>query len=172
MPLMGNTLESFEQSAKDASATVEVVHEADLNNAILSASEPPVVGTALRNDDIEFPDEINTDPNRRDLTSAKTGVTRAIGGIAEYGSLLLRIEDSVSEYLSLLPDRHVIVIKEGDIVPVMDQAIEIVAPLFREERADIIVATGPSGTADMGEFVQGAHGPSEVHIIVVRETGR
>jgi len=29
------------------------------------------------------------------------------------------------------------------------------------------MATGPSATGDMGALVQGVHGPSEVHVIVV-----
>ncbi|TKX83368.1 hypothetical protein EXE43_24625, partial [Halorubrum sp. SS5] len=34
---------------------------------------------------------------------------------------------------------------------------------------DVVFATGPSATADMGGLVHGAHGPKEVHVVLLRE---
>jgi L-lactate dehydrogenase complex protein LldG len=40
-------------------------------------------------------------------------------------------------------------------------------PRCREDGTDVIVATGPSATADMGALVTGAHGPKAVHAVLV-----
>jgi len=34
---------------------------------------------------------------------------------------------------------------------------------------DVILATGPSATADMGDLVLGAHGPRAVHALLLED---
>jgi L-lactate dehydrogenase complex protein LldG len=102
------------------------------------------------------------------LDAATTGVTAAGLAIADYGSLLLRATPDGSEPVSLFPDLHVAVLRASDIVPDMETALSRFGEDCRDRRQSAIVATGPSATADMGALVRGAHGPTEVHVVVVR----
>jgi L-lactate dehydrogenase complex protein LldG len=49
----------------------------------------------------------------------------------------------------------------------MPEAFDWLGDEFRAKRDSVVLATGPSATADMGALVQGAHGPKTVDIILV-----
>jgi hypothetical protein len=51
----------------------------------------------------------------------------------------------------------------------MDAAFDRLEEEIPEAYGDAIIETGPSATADMGALVTGAHGPSEVCVVVVEE---
>ena len=48
-------------------------------------------------------------------------------------------------------------------------AFERLGPTLRNDAVTTILATGPSATADMGALVKGAHGPMEVHVLLVED---
>ncbi len=142
------------------------------------AAGDPAVGVALAGeggdaDDgpIALPDRIATDPTTAELRAAHTGVTDASLGVAEYGSVAIEADAAGAEPVSLFVDRHVAVLREGDLVPDMPDAFDWLGPKARDESVDVVFATGPSATADMGGLVHGAHGPKEVHVVLLREDG-
>lgn len=94
-------------------------------------------------------------------------MTSAAFAAADYGSIILPSTDEGSELVSLFVDRHVAVLDEGDVVPDMAAAFERFGDEIPEVYGDAIIATGPSVTADMGALVTGAHGPSEMRVVVV-----
>lgn len=100
------------------------------------------------------------------LEQARTGVTAARFAIASYGSLVLDY-DGTAEAVSLLPTRHVAVVRAADVVPDMKAAFERMGPLLRAHPSSLVLATGPSATADMGALVRGAHGPETVHVLIL-----
>jgi L-lactate dehydrogenase complex protein LldG len=51
----------------------------------------------------------------------------------------------------------------------MPEAFSWLGERIREDRGSAVVATGPSATADMGALVRGAHGPKEVHVVILDE---
>ncbi len=106
-----------------------------------------------------------------DLRAAHTGITAASLGVAEYGSVALEANPAGTEPVSLFVDRHVVVLREADIVPDMPDAFDWLGPRARDESVDVVFATGPSATADMGGLVHGAHGPKEVHVVLLRDDG-
>ncbi|WP_434522266.1 LUD domain-containing protein [Halorubrum sp. AS12] len=116
-----------------------------------------------------LPDRVDTDPATADLRAAHTGVTAASLGVAEYGSVALEADAAGTEPVSLFVDRHVVVLRERDIVPDMPDAFDWLGPRARDESVDVVFATGPSATADMGGLVHGAHGPKEVHVVLLRD---
>ena len=116
-----------------------------------------------------LPDRVGTDPTTADLRAAHTGVTAASLGVAEYGSVALEADRVGTEPVSLFVDRHVVVLRERDVVPGMPDAFEWIGPRTREESTDVVFATGPSATADMGGLVHGAHGPKEVHVVLLND---
>jgi len=118
---------------------------------------------------IALPDRVATDPTTAELRAAHTGVTDASLGVAEYGSVAIEADPAGTEPVSLFVDRHVVVLRESDLVPDMPDAFDWLGPKARDESVDVVFATGPSATADMGGLVHGAHGPKEVHVVLLRE---
>ena len=129
------------------------------------AAGEPAVGVEI--DGVSLPDRIETDPTTAELRAAHTGITGASLGIAEYGSVAIEADTAGTEPVSLFVDRHVVVLRESDIVEDMPAAFAWLGPRTRDESVDVVFATGPSATADMGGLVYGAHGPKEVHVVLL-----
>ena len=111
--------------------------------------------------------DVTVDPTPAELKAAHTGVTPGAFAVASYGSVVVPSESDGTELVSLYVDRHVAVIDARDVVPGMEAAFERFGEAFRADGESGIVATGPSATADMGALVRGAHGPSDVHVVIV-----
>jgi len=130
----------------------------------------PAVGVPLESLDVSLAEtDVTVDPTPATLKTAATGVTPASFAIADYGSVVVPNTANGSELVSLFVDRHVAVVDEGDVVPNMEVAFDRFGEEFRERASSGVIATGPSATADMGELVRGAHGPSEVHLVVLED---
>jgi len=157
----------FATEARRYGVALTAASPGEVVDAIADAIEPPAIGTPLPWDDVELPDGVETNPTSGDVERAVTGVTAASLAVADYGSVVLRMDEAGSEPVSLFNDLHVVVLREADIVPDMAAAFEWFGDRLRETRDSAIVATGPSATADMGALVQGAHGPEAVEVIVV-----
>jgi L-lactate dehydrogenase complex protein LldG len=169
---MASKRASFEGALEALGVTVTSTTESELETAVTEAITEPAVGVAL---DETGGDEafsltetsVTVDPTPVALREATTGVTGAELGVGDYGSLVLSMTDQASELVSLFVERHVAVLHEEDIQPDMDAAVAELDERFNETGGSAIIATGPSATADMGALVKGAHGPRDVHVIVV-----
>lgn len=141
---------------------------ADFTRDLSDAIECPAVGSPLPHEAISLNGTgVETGPSPANLRAARTGVTAAELGIADYGSIVVRSWAGIEEAASLFVERHVAVLAADDVVPDMSTAFERMGEAVREGCDDLVIATGPSATADMGELVFGAHGPREVHILLV-----
>lgn len=89
-------------------------------------------------------------------------------GIAESGTLVLDGSGrSGRRALSLVPDSHVCVVEESQVVAGMPDAIAALEPAAREGRP-LTFVSGPSATSDIElERVEGVHGPRELVVVVV-----
>ena len=97
------------------------------------------------------------------------GVTGAFAGVAETGTLALASGPDTPATVSLLPETHVAVVNAARIVAHMEDAFALAREAFGQLPRAINFVSGPSRTADIDQtIVLGAHGPSRVHIIVVR----
>lgn len=139
----------------------------DVSTALSDAVDPPVIAAPWPFDD-EPPgwEELPSAGKAASLEPVTTGITGAVLAVADYGSVVLQ-HDGATEMVSLLPERHVAVLRASDVVPDMPAAFARLGPLLRESPTNVILATGPSATADMGALVRGAHGPRTVHIIII-----
>lgn len=164
MPHVDRFLESLEGLGVECTRTGGEGFRAALE-PLLSA---PSVGAPLPFDDLSLDGtDVVQAPTPGELKAAKTGVTAARMAIASYGSLLIRGRPDATEAVSLFPDRHVAILRASDIVPDMTAAFERLGPHLRDESTTAILATGPSATADMGALVRGAHGPKQVHVLLI-----
>jgi L-lactate dehydrogenase complex protein LldF len=91
------------------------------------------------------------------------GVTKAVCGLADTGSILEADGEGGKLQASLLPAIHLAVLKKSDIYPSLNDAIH----LTRETRSAVFI-TGPSRTADIEMTLTiGVHGPGELHVLLV-----
>ena len=97
------------------------------------------------------------------------GVTGAFAAIAETGTLVLASGPDTPSTASLLPETHVAVVSTSRIVAHMEDAFALAREAFGQLPRAINFVSGPSRTADIDQtIVLGAHGPSRVHIVLVR----
>ncbi|RXK49040.1 LUD domain-containing protein [Halorientalis pallida] len=164
--MSSESLSTFESSVPgDVHRTTTADADAVLDDAV----EEPAVGTALPYDDVSLPGSVDTDPSPSTLEAAATGVTPAALGIAEYGTVTIPSGAAGDELVSLYTPRHVAVVAASDVVPDMPTAYERLGEDFAAGMDTQVLATGPSATADMGTLVQGVHGPSETHVVVLED---
>ncbi len=114
--------------------------------------------------------ERRTGPARPD---DEVGVTGAVAGIAETGTLMLVSGPDSPSTLTMLPETHVVVLRASQIVGAMEDGWDALRK--RGEKGQIprtaIFITGPSRTGDIEMHMYlGAHGPRRLHVIIVEET--
>lgn len=102
----------------------------------------------------------------------RVGITGVTAALAATGSLVLESGGGRPRSASLLPDRHIALMMADQLYTDLEswQAAQKADgyPAFRGTSNTVIV-TGPSKTADIGhELVKGAHGPRELHIVILR----
>ncbi|MFC7155776.1 lactate utilization protein C [Halomarina halobia] len=142
----------------------------DFASTIAAVVESPAVGVELPFEGVSLAETpVDVDPTPARLEGARTGVTAARMGIADYGSVVLESTPEGGEPVGLYAERHVAVLRREDVVPGMREAFARFGPWLREGRDSAVIATGPSATADMGGLVKGAHGPKEVHVVILDE---
>lgn len=163
-------LETFETNLETVHTTTTRTSPAAFQEALADVIGEPAVGSALPYADLSLSETaVVLDPTPTQLREAVCGVTAAAIGVADYGSVVLESTPDGAELAGLFPEKHVVVIRERDIVADMATAFETMGERFRAGRDDAVIATGPSATADMGELVYGVHGPEETHAILVEE---
>ncbi len=102
--------------------------------------------------------------------SEQATISRAIAGIAETGTLVLASGPENPVTLTFLPEVHIIVIREEDIVASLEDAFDRVRALYEADRLPrtINLVSAPSRTGDIGgQLVMGAHGPRRLAILVL-----
>ena len=104
--------------------------------------------------------------------SDHVAITGAFAGIAETGTLVTTSGPDHPVSLNLLPDTHVVVLREGDIVSGYEEVWQRLRARYGKNAMPRTVntITGPSRTGDIEQTIElGAHGPRRMHILVVRE---
>ena len=92
------------------------------------------------------------------------GVSRALYGLADTGSVVLAAAPDEPRARSLLPYVHVSLLAEDRILPGLG---ELFAAVGAELPSALAIVTGPSRSADIEQkLVVGVHGPGEVHVVL------
>jgi len=92
------------------------------------------------------------------------GVSHALYGLADTGSVVLAASATEPRARSLLPAVHVSLLAEDRILPGLAQLFEA---LGGELPSALAIVTGPSRSADIEQkLVVGVHGPGEVHVVL------
>ncbi len=107
--------------------------------------------------------QVETSFDRTRIDDYAFGITRAAGGIAETGTIVLKDDSTSSRLGALAPWVHVAVLARADICGDLPHAID----QFGADR-NIIWCTGPSKTADIeGILIEGVHGPGVQFALVL-----
>ncbi|MCB1519239.1 MAG: LUD domain-containing protein [Hyphomicrobiaceae bacterium] len=99
-----------------------------------------------------------------------TGLSYALAGIAETGTLVLASGADNPVTLGFLPATHIIVVDRATIVGSYEDAIGNVRAVFGDSAMPrtLNYISGPSRTADIGgRIVIGAHGPRRMCVLIV-----
>ncbi len=98
------------------------------------------------------------------------GLTKAVAGIAETGTLMLVSDRGHPTTLAFLPETSIVAVPTARIHGVYETALKA----LREKQAlprSVNLITGPSRSGDIEQTLQlGAHGPKRLLVILVDET--
>jgi L-lactate dehydrogenase complex protein LldG len=107
------------------------------------------------------------------LATCGAGVTTVDCAIAETGTLVTSSDEEQALLVSLLPVLHIAVLRPGQILATLTQAIQALAKerMVRGEPCrSATFITGPSRTSDVELTLSiGVHGPKELHLILFEE---
>jgi L-lactate dehydrogenase complex protein LldF len=105
--------------------------------------------------------------------SADIGISEAVIGVAETGTLILASNEGNDRLASLLPALHMTIIEKRNIVATWEEAIMKLRELYKDKNgwqlpSYITYLTGRNTTGDIpGALRARAQGPEEEHVIVV-----
>jgi L-lactate dehydrogenase complex protein LldG len=98
---------------------------------------------------------VETTYDRSRVDDYQFGITRAVGAIAETGTIILNDAATSSRLAALAPWAHVAVISRGSVYSDLPEAVAALG-----SDPNVVWCTGPSKTADIeGILIEGVHGP-------------
>lgn len=163
----------FIERVADYRATVVRCVSADLTAAVGDAVPlgarivvPPGLPDGVRADLAEA--VVDDGLTAAELDRIDVVVTLCRVGIAETGTIVLDHEpDQGRRAITLMPDRHVCVVRADQIVGDVGDAVAVLDPTRPQTWI-----SGPSATSDIElDRVEGVHGPRSLHVIVVLPEG-
>jgi L-lactate dehydrogenase complex protein LldF len=148
---------------------LEILHEHEIKQLLAwDASHLPAgVLEGLREAGIQIvhPGQVALETS----SQVRAGLTGAYAGIADTGSLLLLGGRGQPLSASLLPEIHIVLLKQEDIYG--DLRTLLVQEQVRKSPAGVII-TGPSRTADIEMTLTiGVHGPGELYVLCFKDEG-
>jgi len=163
----------FCERVADYNATVHRVaaHEVgEVAARILAAHGAERVAGTIELDGVA-PDDPSHGP--RELDALDGVITGCALGIAETGTIVLDGgERSGRRALTLVPDLHLCVVEEEQIVAGVPDAVARLGEAARAGRP-ITLVSGPSATSDIElDRVEGVHGPRRLEVLVVAPAPR
>jgi L-lactate dehydrogenase complex protein LldG len=172
----GDTRERFVERVAEYGSMVRLVPEAEIGTAVADLARRFGVDTfAVPRDlpagwvpgTVESVTDAGLSP--RELDRIGAALTGCALGIAETGTVVL--DAGVAQgrrALTLVPDVHVCVIEDEQIVDGVPAAFRRLAPALRAGRP-LTFVSGPSATSDIElSRVEGVHGPRRFGLVLVR----
>jgi L-lactate dehydrogenase complex protein LldG len=96
----------------------------------------------------------------------QVGLTGALAGIADTGTLALAAGPGQPQCTSLLPEIHLAVLRGEQVYENLAQLFSSQGEVF--QKTSVVLVTGPSRTADIEMTLTiGVHGPRQVHVFCI-----
>ena len=162
----------------DYKAQVSVVDHQDVStriNELLAGASSYVVPSGLdpdwlttaegKDDHRRRVDSIDAPLGISELDNIDTVITGSAVSVAETGTIILDGSPNQGRrVISLVPDHHICVVRAGDIVGILPEALRRL-----DGTRPITMISGPSATSDIElERVEGVHGPRRLDVIIAR----
>ncbi|HET7089832.1 MAG TPA: lactate utilization protein [Anaerolineae bacterium] len=166
------------QSAAQAIETVITLLHGAGGNEIIAWSEQdlPLPGLldAIREANFRLLDPVvPSDPTGRkarmqQLAAASAGLTGALGGLADTGTLVVASGPSRPRLASLLPPMHIALLPVATLYPDLPAFLAAHSDITRAG-SNVVLITGPSRSSDI-EFTPtlGVHGPKTLHVVLIQ----
>ena len=175
----GELLARFCENAKRAGATVAAVGDArelgrevarflgqeSLPRGVRMAPEPAL-------DFIALAKETGFSVSRGRAQGAdRVGLSRALAGVAETGSLMFASGEGQPMSLAFLPEVHIALLMRETLAGSYEEAMAgFRQSEFHKLPRAVTFVTGPSRSADIEQKIQyGAHGPRRLHIVILEK---
>jgi L-lactate dehydrogenase complex protein LldG len=100
----------------------------------------------------------------------RAGLSCAVAGAAETGTLVLVSGPDNPTTLAFLPEHHTILIRAADIAGSYEEAFDDLRAIYGEGALprSVNLISGPSRTADIEQtIVRGAHGPKYLQVVIL-----
>jgi L-lactate dehydrogenase complex protein LldG len=172
-------VERFAANVAEYEATVHRVDETDLPRAIAETCQRRgvrrlVVPAGLTQEWLPEGVELLQDGangrrlENEELDACDGVLTGCSLGIAQTGTIVLDAgEEQGRRALTLLPDYHLCVVREGQIVGLVPEAFAKLGDTVKGEGRAITFISGPSATSDIElDRVEGVHGPRTLEVLV------
>jgi L-lactate dehydrogenase complex protein LldG len=107
----------------------------------------------------------------RELDKFDGVITGCTVAIAETGTVVLSAAPAEGRRaITLVPDLHVCIVEETQIVELLPEAIARLEPIIADTGRPITFISGPSATSDIElSRVEGVHGPRKLVVLVAEE---
>jgi L-lactate dehydrogenase complex protein LldG len=170
------TLQRFVERVADYGAKVRVVAADEAAGAVGDACRECGVATVAVPADLPrewLPDGIgavvDADLPPDELDRVGAALTGCAGAIAETGTLVFDAGPRQGRRaLTLVPDVHVCVVEERQVVDGVPTAMRQIAAGLRSNRRPVTFVSGPSATSDIElSRVEGVHGPRRLQLVVL-----
>ncbi len=172
-PPVADVVARFAERVTDYRATVVRCAEHEVGAAVAAAVPegarvvvPPGLPADVRSGLVD--PRVDDGLSAAELDAVDAVVTCCRVAIAETGTIVLDHDtDQGRRAISLVPDQHVCIVRAGQVVADVPEAVALLDPA-----RPLTWISGPSATSDIElDRVEGVHGPRRLHVIVVEEHG-
>ncbi len=176
-------VERFAERVAEYEATVHRVSKSDLPRAIADTLErrgirqlvvPADLPEGWVPENIEVLRDAAQSPlSNEDLDQSDGVLTGCSLGIAQTGTIVLDAgEGQGRRALTLLPDYHLCVVREDQVVGLVPEAFAKLEETVTGEGRAITFISGPSATSDIElNRVEGVHGPRTLEVLIAGQPG-
>jgi len=176
-------VERFAERVAEYEATVHRVNESDLPREIAEALErrgirqlvvPADLPEGWVPENIEaLRDAARSPLSNEDLDRSDGVLTGCSLGISQTGTIVLDAgEGQGRRALTLLPDYHLCVVREEQVVGLVPEAFAKLEETVKGEGRAITFISGPSATSDIElNRVEGVHGPRTLEVLIAGQPG-
>lgn len=171
------TLQRFVERVTDYGATVRLVGAEELTAAVGEACRERGVETLAVPRDVPpawvppgIEAIVDTELDAAELDRIGAALTGCALAIADTGTIVLDGGPRQGRRtLTLLPDVHICVVDEGQVVEGVPAALRRIAAGLRAAARPVTFVSGPSATSDIElSRVEGVHGPRKFELVVTR----